>query len=82
MIELSLNLEYISKYINVPFLNFASQIIDRAGQLLVRVGGNTQDYATLVDSTPDGKMLAKVSTDPNNPVSHKAAHHTIVLTVM
>ncbi|KAI0698275.1 hypothetical protein BC835DRAFT_1335400 [Cytidiella melzeri] len=58
-----------SSFINVPFLNFASLLVERAGELLVRVGGNTQDYAMLVDETPDGGILGKVSVDPNNPTA-------------
>lgn len=46
-----------------------SLLAERAGQVVIRVGGNTQDYATLVASTPDGKMIEKESIDPNNPVS-------------
>ncbi len=46
-----------------------SLIIERAGEVQVRVGGNTQDYATLVGSTVDGKAIEKQSIDPNNPVS-------------
>ena len=45
-----------------------SLLAERAGQVVIRVGGNTQDYATLVDSTSDGKMIEKQSIDPNNPV--------------
>jgi len=58
-----------ASFINVPFLNFVSLITERAGEMIIRVGGNTQDYATLVDETPDGRMLGKVSTDPNNPTA-------------
>ena len=57
-----------SAHIQVPFLNLMSLLADRAGQVIVRVGGNTQDYATLVSNTSDGKILEKQSIDPNNPV--------------
>ncbi|PSS11012.1 hypothetical protein PHLCEN_2v3308 [Hermanssonia centrifuga] len=46
-----------------------SLIIERAGEVQVRVGGNTQDYATLVGSTVDGKAIEKQSIDPNNPTA-------------
>ena len=40
----------------------------RGGQVLIRVGGNTQETAVLVPSTPDGliieKDLASVITNP------------------
>lgn len=45
-----------------------SLLADRAGQVIVRVGGNTQDYATLVANTTDGRIIEKQSIDPNNPV--------------
>lgn len=32
---------------------------ERAGRVNIRVGGNTQDSATLVDSLPDDKMIEK-----------------------
>ncbi|GJE89063.1 glycoside hydrolase family 79 protein [Phanerochaete sordida] len=56
-----------ASFINVPFLNLMSLLAERAGQVVIRVGGNTQDYATLVPSTQDGKMIEKQSIDPNNP---------------
>lgn len=43
-------------------------IADRAGEVQVRVGGNTQDYAKMVDSTSDGRVLEKEQVDTNNPV--------------
>lgn len=49
-----------------------SLLAQRAGQVVIRVGGNTQDYATLVPQTNDGKMIEKQSIDPNNPVSMTA----------
>lgn len=57
-----------SAHIQVPFLNLMSLLADRAGQVIVRVGGNTQDYATLVANTTDGRIIEKQSIDPNNPV--------------
>lgn len=44
-----------------------ANIRERAGSVHVRVGGNPQDHATLVDSTPDGASLEKyhgISSDP------------------
>jgi hypothetical protein len=40
----------------------------RAGSVKIRVGGNTQDTATLVDSTPDGAALEKDYQGSSNPV--------------
>lgn len=40
----------------------------RAGRVRVRVGGNTQETATLVDSLPDGKALQKDISGASGPV--------------
>jgi hypothetical protein len=45
-----------------------SSLAQRGGRVNVRVGGNTQDYATLVASNPNGKMIAKQNTGNTNPV--------------
>jgi len=36
---------------------------ERAGSVVVRLGGNTQEYAKLVDSNPDGHTFQKDMTD-------------------
>ncbi len=41
---------------------------DRAGRVNIRVGGNTQETAVLVDSLPDGAMIEKDKADTSNPV--------------
>ena len=45
-----------------------SSLTQRGGRVNVRVGGNTQDYATLVPSLPNGKMIQKQNTGNTNPV--------------
>ena len=45
-----------------------SLVAERAGAVHVRVGGNTQDTAYVVDSLPDGKFLEKNKEDSSNPV--------------
>jgi hypothetical protein len=45
-----------------------SSLAQRGGRVNVRVGGNTQDYATLVPSLPNGKMIQKQNTGNTNPV--------------
>lgn len=45
-----------------------ANIRDRCGAVHIRVGGNTQEYATLVDSLPDGEILQKSISAVNNPV--------------
>ena len=44
-------------------------LASRSGEVHIRVGGNTQDYATLVDSLPEGNVIQKLSEDPNNPTA-------------
>ena len=43
-------------------------ITQRAGSVHIRIGGNTQDYATLVNSLPDGKAIEKDKENTTNPV--------------
>ena len=45
-----------------------SNLQQRAGRVVIRVGGNTQETAVLVDSTPDGRILEKDLTRISNPV--------------
>jgi hypothetical protein len=45
-----------------------SNIVERAGSVKVRIGGNTQESATLVQSTPDGRILEKDQQGTFNPV--------------
>ena len=52
-----------SLQINVPFLNLMSNLVRRAGRVNVRVGGNTQETAVMVQNTTSGRLLQK---DYNN----------------
>jgi hypothetical protein len=45
-----------------------ANIKERVGSVYVRVGGNTQETASLVDSLPNGQILYKDNADTNNPV--------------
>ncbi|CAL1698450.1 unnamed protein product [Somion occarium] len=56
-----------STFINPPFLNLMSLITQRAGRVNIRVGGNTQETAVLVDSLPDGLAIQKDKVDSSNP---------------
>ncbi|KAF8900144.1 glycoside hydrolase family 79 protein [Gymnopilus junonius] len=56
-----------STVLYVPFLNLMANIQQRVGRVNIRVGGNTQETATLVDSTPDGKILEKDKAGATNP---------------
>ncbi|TFK29184.1 hypothetical protein FA15DRAFT_610933 [Coprinopsis marcescibilis] len=56
-----------SSILMVPFLNLMSNIIRRAGNVHVRVGGNTQETAVLVPSTQSGRILEKNLSGVTNP---------------
>ncbi|KIK77729.1 glycoside hydrolase family 79 protein [Paxillus rubicundulus Ve08.2h10] len=56
-----------SSFLQVPFLNLMANLRERAGSVHVRLGGNTQDYATLVSSTSDGAALEKYYDKESNP---------------
>ncbi|KAJ7364436.1 glycoside hydrolase family 79 protein [Mycena albidolilacea] len=56
-----------STRLQVPFLNLMANLQARGGSVRVRVGGNTQDYATMFDSLPNGKMMEKEGQDTANP---------------
>ncbi|CAL1698444.1 unnamed protein product [Somion occarium] len=66
-----------SSFIQVPFLNLVSNIVQRAGRFHIRVGGNTQETARLVDQTADGRMIEKQSIDPNNPTATPVLIYTM-----
>lgn len=57
-------------YIQVPFLNLMAIIAARGGEVHIRVGGNTQETAVVVDSLPDGSggIMQKDKENTSNPV--------------
>ncbi|KAG2065347.1 glycoside hydrolase family 79 protein [Suillus decipiens] len=58
-----------SSLLQVPFLNLMANLRQRGGSVKVRVGGNTQETATLVASTPDGAALEKYYGGSSNPTA-------------
>ncbi|KAH7927999.1 glycoside hydrolase family 79 protein [Leucogyrophana mollusca] len=56
-----------SSFLLPVFLNLMANIKERAGAVHVRVGGNTQEYATVVPSLSDGKAMEKDKNSINNP---------------
>ncbi|KAH8833938.1 glycoside hydrolase family 79 protein [Flagelloscypha sp. PMI_526] len=60
-----------STLLQVPFLNLMQNIVQRAGAVHVRVGGNTQDFATLIPTLGDGTILYKDKSalQSNNPTA-------------
>ena len=57
-----------SSLLQVPFLNLMANLQQRVGRVNIRVGGNTQETATLVPSTQDGRILEKDLKGITNPV--------------
>ncbi|KAG1777941.1 glycoside hydrolase family 79 protein [Suillus placidus] len=53
----------------LPFLNLMANLRQRGGSVKIRVGGNTQETATLVASTPDGAALEKDYGRQSNPTA-------------
>jgi hypothetical protein len=45
--------------IQVPFLNLIANLQERAGHVLIRLGGNTQEYAVMVDQLDGGRAITK-----------------------
>lgn len=61
-----------SSFIQVPFLNLMANLVQRSGGVQIRVGGNTQETAVMVESTPDGRILEKDKSGVTNPVCSEA----------
>lgn len=61
-----------STLIQVPFLNLMGNLAARGGRVNVRVGGNTQETASLVDAIPNGADLQKDYGSSGNPVGRHA----------
>ncbi|KAJ6507835.1 hypothetical protein C8R47DRAFT_1208860 [Mycena vitilis] len=55
-------------FLQVPFLNLMSNLQARGGSVRVRVGGNTQETATMVSTLPDGKMMEKKLSQTYEPL--------------
>ncbi|KIY48442.1 hypothetical protein FISHEDRAFT_73638 [Fistulina hepatica ATCC 64428] len=58
-----------SSFLQVPFLNLMSNLVQRAGSVHIRVGGNTQETAVLVDHLDNGKVLEKDLSQSSNPTN-------------
>ncbi|KAI0920662.1 hypothetical protein AcV5_010342 [Taiwanofungus camphoratus] len=56
-----------ASFLQVPFLNLMALVAERAGQVDIRVGGNTQDYAVEVKNLPDNQAIMKYQVDSSNP---------------
>jgi hypothetical protein len=54
-----------------------ANIKQRAGTVHVRVGGNTQETASLVNSLPGGKAITKDKGSATNPVCLDHLYHLV-----
>jgi hypothetical protein len=71
-------------FIQVPFLNLMQSLQDRAGRVDIRVGGNTQETATMVDRLPEGRIISKDVTlgEQSNPVRFSFLFLRVVFELM
>lgn len=69
-----------SSFIQVPFLNLMMNLQERAGLVLIRLGGNTQEYATMVDSLDNGKAIMKQQASNTQTVRCSLLFSTFSLT--
>ncbi|KAJ8523178.1 hypothetical protein ONZ45_g296 [Pleurotus djamor] len=65
-----------SSHIAVPFLNLMGNLQHRAGHVRVRVGGNTQEFARMVDELPNFAAIAKEQINVQNPTQTPAVIYT------
>ena len=68
---LAINTSLLRSTLAVPFLNLLANLEARAGRVIVRVGGNSQETAVLVPSLPNGVTLEKDKSRLYNPVGPK-----------
>ncbi|EMD34945.1 glycoside hydrolase family 79 protein [Gelatoporia subvermispora B] len=66
----SMEMSVINQFI--PFLNLISLLAERAGSVHMRVGGNTQETATVVPSLEGGRVIQKDKADSTNPTETPA----------
>ncbi|KAH9929444.1 uncharacterized protein B0H18DRAFT_1153432 [Fomitopsis serialis] len=62
--------------LQVPFLNLMALVAERSGSVHIRVGGNTQEYAALVQSLPEDKIVEKEAVNVNNPTQTPSLLYT------
>ncbi|KAK0200670.1 hypothetical protein DFS33DRAFT_1266366 [Desarmillaria ectypa] len=78
-IEMSVTNQLLGKnssYIQVPFLNLMANLEKRGGKVNVRIGGNTQETAVLVDSLDGGRMIHKDIENVSSPTETPPLDYT------
>ncbi|KAF5347313.1 hypothetical protein D9756_009931 [Leucocoprinus leucothites] len=68
-----------SSFIQVPFLNLMANLQERAGHVLIRIGGNTQEYAVMVDHLDNGRAIAKEKASLTQTTLTPAVLYTVDL---
>ena len=59
-----------------------SNLEERSGGVVIRLGGNTQEYASMVDSLPKGATFSKSAFTSNQTVSSLAMFPESILIVL
>ena len=70
LISRDIELTNIRTQINVPFLNLMANLVQRSGRVNIRVGGNSQETAVMVQNTTTGKLIVKDTSTTQGTVSH------------
>ncbi|KAF8949995.1 glycoside hydrolase family 79 protein [Flammula alnicola] len=66
-----------SSLLQVPFLNLMANLQERSGGVIIRLGGNTQEFAALVDSIPNGHTFAKTDSGSTQTTKTPAVLYTL-----
>lgn len=66
-----------SSLLGVPMLNLISNLQERSGGVLIRLGGNTQEFAALVDHIDGGHTFAKVDSGSTQTTKTPAVLYTL-----
>ncbi|KAG8964225.1 hypothetical protein FRC03_002055, partial [Tulasnella sp. 419] len=81
-IELSVFEQLFGKnttHLRPELLNYLAALQERGGGITIRVGGNTQDRARIVESTAHGGMIEKFKDATLGPTATPETHYTPLL---
>ncbi|KAJ3506310.1 hypothetical protein NLJ89_g6943 [Agrocybe chaxingu] len=66
-----------SSLLQVPFLNLMANLQERAGGVVIRLGGNTQEFAVMVPELEDGRTFGKTDSGSTQTTKTPAVLYTI-----
>lgn len=66
-----------SSFISVPFLNLMANLQERSGGVVIRLGGNTQEFATMVPYLANGSTFSKADSGSTQTTKTPAVLYTI-----